>query len=134
MNLNLVVDQIGDRLDAIPGYKIFRYPPESVTPPCLIISYPDQVNYDLTNGRGTDEILGLSITGVVGAVTSLAARRKVMDLAGGGSGGLKSLIESQSFSSCDDIQIESAQFDVVKITEVDYISVTFSATIVGRGA
>lgn len=134
MNLNNAIDQIATRLDAMQGYKVFPYPPESVTPPCLIVSYPDEVEYDLTNGRGTDQVKGLVISAVVGKVTSLAARRKVMDLAQGGTGGIKSLIESQPFTAFDDIQIVTAQFDEVTIADVDYIAVTFSATITGRGA
>lgn len=134
MNLNEAVDQIAARLDAMPGYKIFPYPPESITPPCLIVSYPDQVEYDLTNGRGTDQVKGLVISAVVGKVTSLAARRKVMALASGGTNGIKSLIESQPFPAFDDVQVTTAQFDEVTIADVDYITVTFTCDITGRGA
>lgn len=135
MNLNTVMDEIGQKLGAITGLRVFDYPPPTVVPPAGIVSYPERIEYDQTYGRGMDRIRALPVIIVVGKATDRAARDTAAAwAAGSGAGSVKAVLEAASYSSCDVLVVTQCSFDVVTIAGVDYIAAMFELDIAGGGS
>lgn len=137
MDVGRVMDEIAGRLRAVDGLegRVFEYPPPTVVPPAGIVTYPDKVEYDQTYGRGMDIIRGLEVLVVVGKANDRSARDRVAAYTNGdGPLSVKQAIETKPHVSFDDLQVISAEFDVVSIAAVDYIAAVFSMDIAGQGS
>ncbi|GAA2355328.1 hypothetical protein Cme02nite_69380 [Catellatospora methionotrophica] len=135
MDLNAVMDELGARLNTISGLRVSDFPPPTVTPPAGIVSYPDRVEFDATYGRGVDVILDLPIVIVEGKATDRGARDRISAYAAGsGTRSVKQVIESGTYTSFDEVRVKSAEFDVITIAGIDYISVLFRLDIGGPGS
>jgi hypothetical protein len=135
MDLNLVMDELGARLDSITGLRVFDYPPPTITAPAGVISYPDRIEFDATYGRGVDVILDLALVIVEGKANDRGARDRISAYAAGsGARSVKAVIESGTYTSFDEVRVKSAEFDVVTIAGIDYISVLFRLDIGGPGS
>lgn len=135
MDLNLVMDEIATRLDTIEGLRCTGYPPPTVTPPAGVVSYPDRVEYDATYGRGVDQIIDLPVVIVEGKPTDRSARDRIAAYAAGsGAKSVKAVLESGTYTAFDEVRVKSAEFDVVSIAGIDYISVLFRLDIAGQGS
>lgn len=134
MDINAVADEFTARLALLgPDFYIHPNPPESLTPPAIIVSYPKSIDYDETYGRGMDKITDWEIVAVVGQVSLLTARKRIMRLAGGGSASLKAVLEAPGYQSFDDLRVSTASFDVFTMAGVDYISCTWLVDVWGTG-
>jgi hypothetical protein len=134
VDINAVADELAERLKQL-GADIYVHPnpPESLTPPAIILSYPKSIDYDETYGRGMDKIVDWEIVAVTGAVSLLTSRKRVMALASGGTSGLKAVLEIPGYESFDEIRVSTASFDVFTMAGVDYISCTWLVDIWGTG-
>lgn len=135
MRLGEVMDEVAARLAAFSGLRVFGYPPPTVVPPAGIVSYPDKIEYDQTYQRGLDQIVALPVILVVGKATDRAARDTVTDWTdGAGPHSIKTVLESGTYQSCDDVSVTECSFDVVTIAGVDYLAAMFTLDAVGQGA
>lgn len=133
MNLKNVMDQIATQLDTISGLRCYPYPADSVTPPAVIVSYPDTVTFDETYGRGMDR-LTLPVVLVMGKVYDRATRDNLMAYCNGsGSTSVKQVLESGTYTAFDTIRVSSVEFDAVSIAGTDYAAALFSLDIAGQG-
>lgn len=134
MDVNAVADELAARLARLGSdFYIHPQPPEALTPPAIIVSYPKGIDYDQTYGRGMDKITDWEIVAVTGAVSLLTARKRIMKLASGGTAGLKAILEMPGYESFDEIRVSAASFDVFTMAGVDYISCTWLLDIWGTG-
>jgi hypothetical protein len=128
------MDEIGDRLDTITGLRGFGFPPDHITPPAAIVSYPEGIVFDRTYRRGKDT-LTLPVVVVVGkpndrsTVTRLGA---YCDGSGGSS--IKAVLESGTYTSFDRVRVTDVDFDVYTIGGNDYMGALFMLDIGGDGA
>ncbi len=135
MDLNDVADQLAERLDTINGLRVHAYPPPTVTPPAIVVGYPEQVDFDETYGRGMDRIPRWPIVAVVGKASERAARKKILGYASGsGPDSVKAVLESGTYAAFDTLRVVSVEFDVITIAGTDYISALFFVDIAGDGA
>lgn len=132
MNISDVMDEVGTALETIEGLRVYPYPPDQVAPPAAIVSYPDQVQYDTTYGRGSDRIT-LPLVVVVGKVSDRASRDRLAMYVDGATG-IKAAVEGAEYTALDTIRVTRAEFDVVTINGVDYIAGMFDTDITGQGA
>lgn len=136
MDLNLVMDEIAARLATIDGLAgTFGYPPATVTSPAGIVSYPERMDFDATYGRGFDQIVDLPVLIIEGKATSRTARDRIAAYAAGsGARSVKAVLESGTYTAFDVVRVKSAEFDVVRIAAIDYISALFRLDIAGQGS
>lgn len=133
MNLADVMDEIGDQLDTIPGLRVFRWPPSTVTPPAAVVTYPDSYTYDSTMRRGADRVV-LPVVVMVGRVSDRSSRDRLAEYAdGAGARSIKAVIESHGYVSCDSVRVQEAEFDLISMAGVEYVSATFNVDIAGPG-
>lgn len=129
-----VMDQVGDQLDTITGLRVFRYPPGSVTPPAAVVSYPDNLEYDATYGRGMDR-LTLPVVLVVGKASDRATRDAITQYAAGaGAKSIKAVLEVGVYTAFDTLRVKDAEFDVISIGGTDYMAAVFTIDISGSGS
>lgn len=134
MNLADLMDEVASVLDEITGLRVTAFPPATLSPPAGYVTYPEEVSFDETYGRGTDRISGLKFALLSGKVTDRSARDVVCAWAAGtGEKSVKQLMEAHRWASCDDLTVESCSFDVETIAGVDYLAVVFSANAYGSG-
>jgi hypothetical protein len=128
------MDEIAQALKEITGLNVLPYPPETITPPAGYVSYPREVSFDETYDRGGDQFTDLPIVLVASKVTSKTARDTVARWASGdGPKSVKRAMEAWSWRTCDDLTVNSAEFEVERIAGVPYLAVMFKATVVGPG-
>lgn len=134
MNLKDVMDQVGDALESITDLNVFRFPPYSLTPPAVVVSYPEQYNYDSTYGRGMDRIPDLQVVVVEGRPTDHSTRDRLAAYAdGSGPRSIKQAIEAGTYTACDSVRVVSVLFDPVDIGGTTYMAALFEVDIAGSG-
>lgn len=69
------IDDVGDALGGIDGLRVFKYIPDSVSPPAAVVDI-EEIVYDNTKARGTDRVT-IVVTVLVGKATDRAAHTQV---------------------------------------------------------
>lgn len=135
LHLARVMDEVALALGRITGIKqVFAYPPPSVTPPAAYVTYPQQMAYHQSYGRTMADIVGLPIVLLIGKPTEKRVRDTVARWsAPDGVGSVVAALEEWEWTSCDDLTVTSAEFDVETVAGIDYMAVIFTATAVGPG-
>jgi hypothetical protein len=134
MNLDDVMQALADRLDTITGLRVHAHPPDKITPPAAVVTYPDRVDYDQTYARGMDR-LELPVVVLVGKVSARASRDDLARFVdGSGAASVKAVIESGTYTAFDTVRVTEAVFDIVSMAGVEYLSATFTCDITGSGA
>lgn len=134
MDLQDVADEIAGRLNTIAGLRVFNHPPENVTAPAAIVT-PGVITYDATYGRGMDR-MEPGVVVLVGKATHRSAYRLLADYArGSGARSFKHVLETGSeYETCDTVRVVSADFDIITMAGVEYLSATFTLDVTGQGA
>ncbi|HZO67756.1 MAG TPA: hypothetical protein VFB74_22390 [Kribbellaceae bacterium] len=133
MNLAAVMDAVSARADTIAGLRCYAWPVAKVTPPALIVSYPEDITFDETYGRGMDRMT-LPAVAVVGKASDRTARDLVAAYCNGsGASSVKQVLESGTYTAFHHVRVASIEFDVVSIAGVDYIAALFTLDIAGSG-
>jgi hypothetical protein len=128
------MDQLTTQLDTIAGLRCFGYPPDSITPPAAIVTYPEELLFDATYDRGADTIT-LPVIVAVGKVHDRATRNLVdAYCAGSGASSIKAVIEAGTYTAFDTVRVTRAEFDIVTIGSGDYLAAVFDLDIIGDGA
>jgi hypothetical protein len=134
MDIGAVMDQVAARLATIADLRTYAYPRSAITPPAAVVSYPETVTFDVTYGRGMDQ-LTLPIVLAVGKPTERATRDQAAAFAdGAGAESIKQVLESGTYTAFDDVRVSSVDFDVVTIGGVAYLAAIFTAEIAGPGS
>jgi hypothetical protein len=134
MDLGDVMDEVADELDTIAGLRCFAYPPDSITPPAAIVSYPEDLAFDATYDRGADTVL-LPVIVAVGKVHDRGTRDLVAAYCvGSGASSIKAVLEAGTYTAFDSVRVARAEFDVVRIGGTDYLAALFDLDIIGDGA
>lgn len=134
MNLRKVMEEIADKLRTFTGISVFSYPVDTVTPPAAILGYPDSIDYDVTYQQGEMTFTNLPVFMVTDRVDSESARNKVAEWTDPSSGNsVKSYLDNETYSFCDDIQVVSSSFNVMSIAGIDYLVAVFELNVTGEG-
>ncbi len=132
MTLEDVMREVAAVLSDITGLRVHDNPPGTVQPPAGYVSYPLEVDLATEYGHETARYRRMPITLLAGKVTGRAARDKASAwLASAGPESVKALTEAHVWTSCDDLTITGATFDIETIGAVDYLAVIFTADVGG---
>lgn len=93
MDVNAVMEQIGDRLATITGLRVHKEPPSTVNPPAAVVVFPD-ITFDLTYRRGMDT-LSMPVVLVISKAVDRVSRQQVTPyVSGSGAKSLKAVLEA----------------------------------------
>ena len=136
MILSDVMDDVARRLNTIEGLRAYEFPPDSITPPAAVVTYPDTYTYDGTYQRGMDRMV-LQLVAVVGRASDRASRDLLsIYVDGDGPSSFKRVLESKdlpAYTAFHSLRTTGVEFDVVTIAGVDYVAALFDLDIVGSG-
>lgn len=134
MNLANVMQELAERLDTIAGLRVHGHPPDKISTPAAVVTYPDTYNYDETYARGMDR-LELPVVVLVGKVHLLSARNTIGAYAdGAGAKSVKAVLEAGTYTQFDTVRVTGVTFDIVEVAGVEYLGATFTVDITGQGA
>lgn len=135
MNLAECMQQLADQLETIGGgLTVFGHPPNRVSAPAAIVTYPDGYTFDGSYGRGMDR-LTLPIIVLVGKVDARTSRDRIGKYAdGSGAASIKQVVESGVYTAFDSVRVTGVEFDIATISGTEYLTAAFDCDIVGKGA
>jgi hypothetical protein len=135
MNLANVMDEIAACLDQVAGLRVFAWPPGKIpAPPVAVVSYPTELDYQTTYGRGVNTI-EIPVVLALGQPNDRQTRKVASTyLSGGGSGAVAALLDGYHWTTCSDVTAVKAQTDVVAIGGVEYLAALFTLQVIGQGA
>lgn len=130
-----VMQELESRLRSIPKMNTYDHVPDAPAVPCGLVALPDRIMFDKTYGRGSDA-MDLEVTVLIGRTPINAASRNITRYADPtGEHSVKWALEKDmdGYQSCDDVQVVTAAFDIVRHGQVDYLACIFSVHIEGSG-
>lgn len=132
MDLDLVMDELGQALDTIEGLRVCVVG-EKPVPPAAYVSYPESIDYDHTYGRGADT-MELQAVVIVGQTVHRSTRKQLAAYCdGNGDQSIKTVLDGFNYQQCDSVTVTSVDFDVVRLGAIDYMAALFAIHVVGSG-
>ena len=134
--LSTVMDAIAAELTADVGatFRAYGWPISGPTPPCAIVPYPTELEYDVTfHALGTTGKIRavFPVRFVVGRVIDKATRDAISTLVTG-SPGIPESLGGNLAGAVDTVRVTSApRFEVETIAGVDYQAVIFDVEVIG---
>jgi hypothetical protein len=136
--LNDVWDQLAERLRTIPDLRVYARPTDDVKVPstgaAAVVSYPQDIVYDLTYGRGTDELDQPIVLTMPDPESARTAARLSAFVAGSGPSSIKAALEPTGYTAFDRVVVERAEFDVYTMAGTEVMVAIFHCKITGDGA
>jgi hypothetical protein len=133
MDLAAVMAEMGTKLDAISGLKVFPYTSDNISPPAACVELPDGLNFDQTYGRGSDAMT-LAVTLAVAKVDASNAHTQLAQYANGsGAKSVKQALEVEPNAAYDTLAVKSATFGKVKFGGLWYLGAIFEVDVFGQG-
>lgn len=106
---------------------VHAYPAESVTVPCLVVGYPEDIEFDVTFKRGSDKAV-FPLYALVGKVTELDARNRLSDVITGAAG-VKDALDGNLGGAVATARVTDCKPEAVTVGGVEYLSATFSIEV-----
>jgi len=129
MDFTEVMQALSDQLDTITGLRCYAFPPSTIETPAAIVSYPDQITFDETYGRGSDS-MKLPVVLAVGKVVDRATRDQLAPfVSGSGSSSVKQVLEAGTYDFT--VRVAGCTFDVYQFNAIDYMAAIFEVEIIG---
>lgn len=136
MDIAAVMDALKNRIvGVLPDVNGFAYPPGTVTPPAVIVSYPDRIELGTTYRNGKSRIESLPVIVVVGKVSDADTRDLVAAYAkGAGPRSIQQILESGTYPGViDTLNVVDCEFSVYQEAANTYLAATFHCDITGPG-
>ncbi len=134
MNLQKVMTELADKLKLLTTLNVLDYPADTITPPGGFIGYPESVDYDQTYDNGLMQFTQMPVFLVTNRIDSKSARNTVSNWCDPShEDSVKRFLDSSTYSSCDDVQVDKAFFDTMSIGGVEYLVAIFELTVTGEG-
>lgn len=133
MNVGAVMDALADALREIESVRVFEYPPDSVSAPAAIVSYPDPWVFDAAMGRGADSAT-FPVHVVVGRVSDRASRDALTPyMAGDGARSVKLALETDPTlgAAVDWCRVGEVSVGRIDVGGVMYVAATFQVAVFG---
>jgi hypothetical protein len=137
VNITDVQDEIAGKISAA-AIRVLAWDADAVNPPAVLFELPEDYDYDLTFGRGSDEFT-LPIVALVGKTDARSARKALgFYIDGSGPKSLKSIVDSSNtntYTSCDTVRVRKASdIGPYRVGAVLYLGATFETRITGPGS
>lgn len=128
MDYDAVMAELAARLDTIVGLGVTAYPPDSITPPAAFPNGDGQVEFDLSYAKGMEQVTFPLVVAVSAAWSRTAWSRLL-----GYISSVKAALETGAGTSFDVVEVKAAEFGQVTIGGAQYIAVSFTVEVTGRG-
>lgn len=137
MNVQAVMEEIGSKLEAIVGLRVFPYNVGKLPPPGAIVGLPDEIAFDKTYGRGVDKMTFPLWVMVARASDRAANHELTAYLSGSGPKSVKQAVNSSptnTYTSCHTVIATRAETGAYTSGGVDLLGAEFQLDVTGNGA
>jgi hypothetical protein len=125
VDLGAVMQAIADRLVAAGVVtRAYGYPVGSVQPPCAVVGYPEELDFDATFGRGSDRAV-LPVWIVAGATHDRTTRDVLSAYIGDGARSVKAALEPNVGGAVQTARVTDCQVEKLPIGAVEYMAAKF---------
>lgn len=133
VNVAAVMDDLATALDTIPDLRVMAFPADNAQPPVALVGYPEAITYDVTMGRGVDQ-LDFPVFVLVGRLTDRTVRDRLgAYLDGSGAESVKQALKDGTYTAMSSVRVASAVVDVVALAAVEYLAAVFTVNVYGAG-
>lgn len=134
MNITSVMNDLANAIKGISQMRGVAYPVSQVSPPCGIVMWPEDYNFDSTYNRGIDQ-LSIPIVVVAGGVNDrTSAIRMAAYVSGTGSQSVKQAVEDFEATYWDSCRVTRVEFGTITIAGTEHLGATFFVDVIGQGA
>lgn len=128
-NLAAVMDGIAAALVAAGvTTRAHAYPAESLEPPCVVVGYPDSIEFDLTYQRGADRA-EIPVYFVLGRVTERSARDQLAAVISGATG-IKETLDGDLGGLVQTLRVTDMRVLNLQVAAASYLAARFDAEVV----
>ncbi len=128
INVSATMQAVADRLVAAAVVtNAYGWPVRSVKPPAAIVGYPDELEFDVTFGRGSDRAV-IPIWIVCGNVHDKTARDTLSGYIAGATG-VKDALDGDLGGAVQTARVTDCQIEKIDIGGVEYISARFDLEV-----
>ncbi len=135
MNLQSVRSGIAERLATIDGLRVFDFMPQTATPPCAVVGFPERLSFDLAFARGLDEVPVIPVYVFVGGAHERSSQAQLSEFcAASGSTSIKEAIEADLTlgGTADTCRVVQARgFANYPIGAVEHLGCIFDVQVFG---
>jgi hypothetical protein len=122
---------IATTLSGITGLRTSAFVPDTVSPPIAIIE-PNSIKFDVSMGRGLDE-LNFKVTVIVGRATDRSAQSQIDAFcSSAGSTSVKQVLESNRTlgGKCNDLRVTGLNsYGSIQIADTPYLAAEFAVIV-----
>lgn len=136
MNLAAVALELDERLATLDGLDAhYIGPTKSVSVPCSVIGFPEQVDYHGTYARGMSRITDWPVMILTGRADDKEAFQRIGQYAAtSGAGSVVDLLEDgDPYTACDAVTVKTCSFDVITWQGQDFQGALFILDVAGSG-
>jgi hypothetical protein len=110
--------------------KVYAWPEDGVTPPCVVVGYPEPIDFDVTMGRGSDRAV-FPIYFLCGKVMGKASRA-VASAAVTGAAGTKNALDGPLTVGANtaSVRVTNARIGPAIVGAVEYLAVIFDTEVI----
>ncbi len=115
--MDAILEQVLDGTDIKTGY---AYPAESINPPCAVVGYPEEIEFDATFGSVNNR-LKIPVHIAVGKVHDRSARDRISVLIAG-VGSLKAALDGDLGGVVQTCRVTECEISTLTVAGVEYLS------------
>jgi hypothetical protein len=128
INLAGVMDALAARLvTADVTERAYAWPADNVQPPCAVIGYPEDIEFDATFGRGSD-VAVFPVWFLVGKVSERTARDRLSAIVTGATG-IKNALDGGYPSYIQTARVQNCRPAPVTVAGVEYLAARFDVEV-----
>lgn len=108
--------------------RAYAWPSEEINPPCAVVGYPSDIDFDLTFGRGADTAT-IPVYFVVGRIVERSARDKLSTIIAGATG-IKDVLDGNLGGTVDTARVTDCKPMPITVGGIDYLSAKFEVEVI----
>lgn len=122
LDLGAVMDSIA-ALVQDSGWRAYAWPSDSVSVPCAVVGYPENIDFDTTFVRGSDSAV-IPLWFVVGRTSDRTARDEISRVITGANS-IKETLDGDLSGAVQTARVTDCQVEEITIEGIKYISAKF---------
>jgi hypothetical protein len=137
MDLFAVMAEVATVCKTLPGMagRVAEWDVGTVTGNSILVTLPEEIEFDLTYGRGLDKFSDLLVMLLLPRGNVRAAYKTMGPyVKGSGASSVKAKLEAYTYTTCDRVIVTRCGFDeVADRAGVPYLAATFHTDVYGNG-
>lgn len=127
-NLGAVMDAIAQAIvDSGATERAYPWPAESISPPCAVVAYPTDIEFDVTYNRGADRCV-IPVYFITGRVVERSARDTLAGIITGATG-IKEALDGDLDGTVQTLRVMDMRIMNVQVSGIDYLAAQFNAEV-----